>query len=145
MYGLVSGSNLTRPGPRYTIHLIWTPRSRRGGSAFTLGSADVEGVVLRGRGFGIPSSWAVTVNVTVSGSVIVCAGLPVIDGGSLLVSRTPPPLFSEMTSSFNSHSGWSHAFAWSVRPCEVSVHTSFCCLSQSFGTVTLNTNRCRLG
>src|SRR5207253_5399253 len=96
----------TLPGPRYTIHLIDRPRSTR--ALFT--ATDVL-LTLVDRGFGMPSSFAVTVSVRVLGRVTASAELPVMLGGSLPGSRTPPPLFSEKTSSFNSHSGCNHPLA----------------------------------
>ena len=68
-----------------------------------------------------------------------------MEGGLLSGSGTPPPIFSMITSALSSHCGWSQPLAWSVRPCDVKVQITFCCLSQLAGTTTRNRKRWRLG
>src|SRR6266851_3832001 len=116
-----------------------TPIGRRGSAARAAFEA------LRRYGFGSPSSVAEAANVAEFGRVTGWTGPIVMTGAWLFGSGTPPSIFSTITSLLNSHSGCSHPLAWSVRPREVNVHTTFCCLSQSLGTTTLNKNRCRLG
>src|SRR5262245_14609032 len=139
---MMSGSNRTVPAPRYRIQRTRTPCWRRPAGS--------------GRGFGLPSTVAGARRVRVSDTPIVCAGLPVIDGGRLSWSRSVSfvadvikdgsrAAFLAMRSLSTSHSGWSQPLAWLVFPWVVSVHTSRRSFGQSAGTTVLNTHHFRDG
>src|SRR5437867_3980416 len=129
-----SGLKVTGPGPRYWIQRTDKPPEE------ALPSSAFRCL----RGLGRPSSCAVTVNVTVFPKLTVCGPLPVITGASFSGSVVAL-VFSIMTSSLISQSGWSHPFAVLVLPRMLKFHTTLRSKPQSLGTTTLKTNNCRRG
>ncbi len=126
-------SKLTFAGPRYCIHVTFSPRGR----ALTdvLLCAPARGLGGAARGFGNPSSVTNAVNVSGAPTLAGRTGSIAIDGG-LFGSSSPGfkfPRVMIMRSEISS-TGSNCPYAFSVLPCAVTDHTSSFC-PQSFGTL----------